>query len=75
MLQKKIAPKFSFSQCPASILPLLLLFPLDMTPILDFGGKSIGMDLALFLLGYYVLSEENVLEKLTKYRYAYLQLC
>jgi peptidoglycan/LPS O-acetylase OafA/YrhL len=71
-LQRKIFQKLSFSKFKTFLLPFLMAFPLIMTPILDFGGKSIGKDLALFLLGYYILSEESILEKLTKYRYAYL---
>ena len=72
ILQRKIFPKLSFSKYKTFLLPFLMAFPLIMTPILDFGGKSIGKDLALFLLGYYILSEESILEKLTKYRYTYL---
>ncbi len=71
-LQKKILPKLSFSKFRTFLLPVLMVFPLIMTPILDFGGKSIGGDLALFLLGYYILSEEDVLERMTKYRYIYI---
>lgn len=71
-LQRKILPKLSFSKFKTLLLPFLMVLPLIMTPILDFGGKSIGEDFALFLIGYYILSEENILEKLMKYRYTYL---
>lgn len=71
-LQRKRLPHLSFRKLKPFLLPLLMIFPLIMTPLLDFGGKSVGEDLALFLIGYYILSEENVLEKLTKYRYTYL---
>lgn len=71
-LQKKVLPKLSFSQLPTSCLPVLLIFPLILTPVFNFGGKSIGQDLALFLIGYYVLSEDSILERMTKYRYVYL---
>lgn len=73
-LQRKLFAKLSFQTLKPSLLPFIVLFPLIMSPILNFGGKSIGEDLALFLLGYYVLSEENVLESLTKYRYIYLMI-
>ncbi len=73
-LQRKILPKLSFAKIKTAYLPILMFFPLIMTPILDFGGKSIGGNLALFLLGYYVLSEEDVLERITKYRYLYLAI-
>lgn len=74
LLQKRFLPKLSFSKCNAFILSLLMLFPLVMTKVLNFGGKSIGMDLALFLLGYYVLCEEDVLKKLTKHCFIYLSI-
>lgn len=47
----------------------LFFFPLLMNPILNFGGKSIGEYLALFLLGFFVLSKEEAELKLEKYRY------
>jgi glucan biosynthesis protein C len=71
-IQKMAFPKLLFSKLPTFFLPVLLIFPLILSPILDFGGKSIGQDLALFLIEYYVLSEDSILEKMTKYRYVYL---
>lgn len=49
------------------LLPMLLLILL-MTPLLEISGKSIGEFLACFLLGYFILSHEEVQEKLMKYR-------
>jgi hypothetical protein len=37
--------------------------------VLDIGGKSVGEYLALFLLGFFVLSNESVIAKLAKYRW------
>jgi peptidoglycan/LPS O-acetylase OafA/YrhL len=37
--------------------------------ILDISGKSLGEYLAFFLIGYYVLSNDNILEKFNKYRF------
>jgi hypothetical protein len=53
-----------------SMLYLLLMFVpiLLMTPLLDIAGKSIGGALACFLLGFLILSQDEVLEKLSKYR-------
>jgi len=49
------------------ILILLGIIPVIAYPILNtFEDHSIGMYLALFLLGYYVLSNDNILEKLEK---------
>lgn len=53
-------------------LPFLLLFfliPLIMRPILDIAGKSVGEYFAFFMLGYFVLSNEQILEKADKYRW------
>ena len=49
------------------MLPMFLIF-LVMTPILDISGKSIGEFFALFMLGYFVLSEDTIQEKLEKKR-------
>lgn len=68
-LQKKFLPKLSFANIKTFIIPFLIIFPSFMSFVLNFGGKSIGEDFAYFLLGYYILSEENVLAKCTKYHY------
>jgi hypothetical protein len=48
------------------ILPMFLII-LICTP-LEIGGKSIGEFAACFLLGYFVLSEEEIQDRLEKYR-------
>ncbi|MDD7796328.1 acyltransferase family protein [Clostridium sp. 'White wine YQ'] len=50
------------------ILPMFLIF-LIMKLILDISGKSLGEYFALFMLGYLVLSEDRVQEKLEKNRW------
>lgn len=67
-IQKKIKPDLSFGRIKTAILPFLILFPIILSPVLDFGGKSIGEDFAYYLLGYYILAEEDVLERIMKYR-------
>ncbi|MCL2156602.1 MAG: acyltransferase family protein [Methanobrevibacter sp.] len=47
------------------LIPLFLIF-LIMGPILDIGGKSLGAFLAIFLLGYFVLSSDKIQENLEK---------
>ncbi|HKM35534.1 MAG TPA: acyltransferase [Lachnospiraceae bacterium] len=74
MIQRRVAPKFSLGEIKSYYLPFLLIFPLVMTPILNIGGKSIGQFLALYLLGYYILSEENVLKKLAGQKYMHLSI-
>ena len=54
------------------ILPLLFIFPLLMTPILNFGGLSVGHYFAFFLLGYLTLSSDTIIHKLTRHRYLLL---
>lgn len=53
-------------------LPLLLILfivPLIMRPFLNISGKSVGEYFAFFMLGYFVMSNENALEKVDKYRW------
>lgn len=46
---------------------LLFLVILICTPILEIGGKSVGEFAACFLLGYFVLSVEEIQDRLEKY--------
>lgn len=48
------------------ILPMFLVI-LICTPILEIGGKSIGEFTACFLLGYFILSDEEVQDRLEKH--------
>jgi glucans biosynthesis protein C len=49
------------------LLPLFLLILL-MTPIIELGGKSVGESLACFLIGFFLLSLDEVQDKLVKCR-------
>lgn len=51
-----------------AILPLSLVASL-LSPVLNFGGKSMGYYLAFFLLGYFILASDAVQQKLEKYRW------
>ncbi len=57
-----------------SILSVLSMFiiPLAMTPILDIGGKSFGEFFSFFMLGYLLLSNEELLLKLDQHRFVLL---
>lgn len=78
-LQKKFIPKLSqgdnLSSCKLSIKQQLFgvyglgVFPIVLTPVLNIGGKSIGSYFALFLLGYYVFSKEDVMTLVVKIRW------
>lgn len=58
--------------------PLVLVVFMGLLPcfgsILKIGGKSPTEDMAYFLLGYFFLSNENLLKKLEKYRFLLLGL-
>lgn len=61
--------RIDFQNKNFSILSLILLglIPVVLFPILGGGdGKSIGMSLGFFMLGYYVLSKDQAIEKLEK---------
>jgi len=49
------------------LLPMFILILL-MTPIIELGGKSVGEFLACFLLGFFILSLDEIQDKLMKYR-------
>ncbi len=42
---------------------------------LNIGGKSVGQFLMLYMTGYYILSDEAVLEKIREFRFVSLALC
>lgn len=78
-LQKRFIPKLSqgdnLSSGKLSMKQQLFLvyglgvFPIVLTPVLNIGGKSIGSYFALFLLGYYVFSKEDVMTLVVKIRW------
>lgn len=73
-LQRKYFKKLDLSNMNMGLVAACGLFPVMLTRVLDFGGKSIGSYFALFLLGFYVISEDNILDKLHKYRYVSLAI-
>lgn len=61
--------KISAGKMNIVVLLLLFLLPLLGQLILDISGKSLGEYLAFFLIGYYVFSNNEALEKFEKNRY------
>jgi peptidoglycan/LPS O-acetylase OafA/YrhL len=57
---------------PMPLLVALFVAPFLMQVILDIEGKSVGEFFAYFMLGYFLLSDENLLQKLVRYRFALL---
>lgn len=74
MLQRKFYPGFSAKNMGKVTLFLLWILPLIVSPILNFAGKSIAAYLVLYLIGFYVISEERILDIIDKYRWPYLIL-
>lgn len=66
--QKKHYKGFSCKKLSVWKIALFVSLPMVCYPILNFGGKSIGFYAIMFLLGYYVISEDDVVEKIVKYR-------
>lgn len=66
---KNISKKIKLDKLSVfKILTMFLIF-LVMALILDIGGKSLGEFFALFMLGYIVLSDDNIQVKLDKSRW------
>ena len=69
---KRIGKSYSFIFSCKNIkmygIYLLGILPAIGSLLLDIGGKSLGMYMALYLIGYYVLAEEVVVEKIVKNR-------
>lgn len=61
--------KLSLQRVPTPLLLILFIIPLLGSLILDIGGKSLGEYFAYFILGYFLLSNESVLQKIDKYRF------
>lgn len=68
-LQKKFFSDFKVNKLPYIVILLLFIPIWAFSYLLDIGGKSIGQFLILFLIGYYCLSEENIMHTLKKYKY------
>ena len=60
--------KFNGSKITMPILLPMVIIILLMTPIIEVGGKSVGEFLACFLIGFFILSLDEVQDKLMKYR-------
>lgn len=74
-LQKKRFPEFRVGSLPYFFI-VLLFVPIWLCQyLLNVGGKSLGQFMILFLFGYYILSEERILQKLKQYRFVSLALC
>ncbi len=73
--QKKYLPKFPAGSVSYFFTVLLFVPEWLCQYVLNIGGKSFGQFMILFLFGYYILSEECILQKLKHYRLVSLALC
>lgn len=71
-LQKKYIPKFRADSLSYFFIILLSVPEWFCLYVLNIGGKSLGQFMMLFLSGYYILSEESVLQKLQQYQFVSL---
>ena len=67
-IQKRFFQAFSCKSIKMYGIYLLGILPAFGSLFLDVGGKSVGMYMTLYLIGYYVLAEDAVVEKIVKYR-------
>jgi hypothetical protein len=67
-LQKKFFPKADYSNTSMPVILIIILILPVSNLLLDIGGKSVGYFLVLYLLGYYLLSEDTVIERLSRYK-------
>lgn len=72
LIQRKYFPKFKIYKLPYIFMVFMFLPEWICLYILNIGGKSLGQFFILFLLGYYIFSEENNLEKIKRYRFVSL---
>ena len=74
-LQKKCLPKFRVGSLSYFFIVLLFVPEWFCIYVLNIGGKSLGQFMILFLFGYYILSEESILQKLRQYQFVSLTIC
>lgn len=74
MLQRKFLPNISFRRTKIWSLVLMVALVIVFIYVPDFGGKSVGESFALVTLGYYVFSEEEVIERICGYRYIFVMI-
>ncbi len=75
ILQKKCLPEFRVGSISYLLIIFLCVLEWLCQYVLNIGGKSLGQFLILFLFGYYILSEESILQKVKQYRFVSLILC
>lgn len=75
LCQKKCMLRFQVGNIPYFLLIAMFVPEWLCQYILNIGGKSLGQFMILYLFGYYILSEENILQKIKRYLFINLALC
>ena len=77
LLTRKCLRRFQTRSGSVSYLFLIFLFLPEWLClyVLNIAGKSLGQFMILFLFGYFILSEESILQKIQNYRLVSLTLC
>lgn len=70
-LQRKYKSDFRLNRIPVVMISLMVLLVAVADQALVIADKSICKFMVLFLIGYYVFSEEENLEKVSKHRYCF----
>jgi peptidoglycan/LPS O-acetylase OafA/YrhL len=65
MLYKKM--KFKIENMNILLLSLFFILPFLGQPVLNIGGKSIGEYFAYYIIGYFLLSNDHIIERLNKH--------
>ncbi|MFT3983799.1 MAG: acyltransferase [Lachnospiraceae bacterium] len=71
-LQEKYLPKLNFEKMNAGGIAFLAVLLPFSGEILNIAGKSIGLYMVLYLIGYYVIAEDRIMDKIVKHRHVYL---
>jgi hypothetical protein len=73
-LQKKYLPNLECKNMSMGAIMAMGIIPTLMYPVLNIAGKSIGSYFVLFLIGYYLIYENEIMGKITKYRFINLMI-
>ncbi|MDE6593730.1 MAG: acyltransferase [Oscillospiraceae bacterium] len=74
IMQRKYLPDFKIEGMRYFLIILLFIPEWLCQYFMNIGGKSLGQFMILFLFGYYIISEESVLQKIKQYRFFSLGL-
>ena len=73
-LQRKYYPKLNFENMSTGWIVLLGVLLPPASLVLNIGGKSIGFYMVLYLIGYYIFSEDKIVDRIVKYRHIFLAI-